>query len=35
MKKYVVVLTKHEHDELTAIASKGKYKSQKIINALV
>jgi hypothetical protein len=35
MKKYVVTLTKDERDELTALTSKGKHKSQKILNALV
>ena len=32
MEKYVVTLTKDEHDELTALTSKGKHQSQKILN---
>ena len=35
MKKYVVTLTKDERDELTVLTSKGKHKSQKILNALI
>ena len=35
MKKYVVTLTKDERDELTALNSKGKHRSQKILNALI
>ena len=35
MKKYVVTLSKDERDELTALTSKGKHKSQKILNALI
>ena len=35
MKKYVVTLTKGERDELTVLSSKGKHKSQKILNALI
>jgi len=35
MKKYMVTLTKGERDELTALTSKGKHKSQKILNALI
>lgn len=35
MKKYIVTLTKEERDELTALTSKGKHKSQKILNALI
>lgn len=35
MKKYVVTLTKDERDELTALTSKGKHKSQKVLNALI
>ena len=35
MKKYVVTLTKDERDELTVLISKGKHKSQKILNALI
>ena len=33
MKNYVVTLTKDERDELTVLTSKGKHKSQKILNA--
>jgi len=35
MKKFTVALTKDERDELERIASKGKHKSQKVINALI
>ena len=35
MKKYTVTLTKGERNELKEIASKGKHKSQKVINALI
>jgi len=35
MKKYVVTLSKNERDELTALTSKGKHKSQKIINDMI
>ena len=35
MKKYVVTFTKNERDELTVLTSKGKHKSQKILNALI
>ncbi len=35
MKKYTVTLTKEERDFLKAITSKGKHKSQKVINALI
>jgi transposase len=35
MKKYVVTLTKDERDELTALTSKGKHKSQKILNGII
>ena len=35
MRKYVVTLTKDEHDELTTLTSKGRHKSQKILNALI
>jgi len=35
MKKYTVTLTKDERDLLKAITSKGKHKSQKVINALI
>jgi hypothetical protein len=35
MKKYTVTLTQDERNDLKKIASKGKHKSQKIINALI
>ena len=35
MKKYIVTLTEDEREVLGALASKGKHKSQKIINALI
>jgi len=35
MKKYTVTLTKDERDVLGVLASKGKHKSQKILNALI
>jgi hypothetical protein len=35
MKKYTVTLTKDERIELTTLSSKGKHKSQKVINALI
>jgi hypothetical protein len=35
MKKYTVTLKKNERDELTEIVSRGKHKSQKVINALI
>ena len=35
MKKYTVTLTQEERDDLKKIASKGKHKSQKVINALI
>lgn len=35
MKKYIVTLTKNERETLTALTSKGKHKSQKILNALI
>ncbi len=35
MKKYTVTLTKDERNILTGISSKGKHKSQKVINALI
>ena len=35
MKKYTVTLTKDERKSLTALTSKGNYKSQKILNALI
>jgi len=35
MKKYTVTLTKDERNFLTGTTSKGKHKSQKVINALI
>ncbi len=35
MKKYVVTLTKEERELLSALPSKGKNKSQKIVNSLI
>ncbi len=35
MKKYIVTLTKDEREALTTLTSKGKHKSQKILNALI
>lgn len=35
MKKYVVTLTKEERETLSVLTSKGKNKSQKIINGLI
>jgi hypothetical protein len=35
MKKYTVALTRDERDALTAITSKGKHSSQKVLNALI
>jgi len=35
VKKYTVTLSKDERIELTALVSKGKHKSQKVINALI
>jgi len=35
MKKYTVTLTKDERKSLAALTSKGNYKSQKILNALI
>ena len=35
MKKYIVTLTKDERRDLNAMSSKGKHKSQKILNALI
>jgi len=35
MKKYTVTLTQDERNELKKITSKGKHKSQKVINALI
>ena len=35
MKKYIVTLTKDERESLGALISKGKHRSQKILNALI
>jgi hypothetical protein len=35
MKKYTVTLTKDERESLDTLTSKGKHKSQKILNALI
>ena len=35
MTKYIVTLSKEEHEALGTLASKGKHKSQKILNALI
>jgi len=35
MKKYTVTLTQNERNDLKKIVSKGKHKSQKVINALI
>ena len=35
MKKYIVTLTKGERENLGALTSKGKHRSQKILNALI
>ena len=35
MKKYIVTLTKDEREALGALISKGKHRSQKILNALI
>ncbi len=35
MRKYIVTLTEDERDALGVLASKGKHKSQKILNALI
>lgn len=35
MKKYVVTLTKDEREFLRSLVTKGKHKSQKILNALI
>jgi len=35
MKKYIVTLTEDERKKLTEIKSKGKHKSQKVINSLI
>ena len=35
MKKFTVTLTKVEREEMKRITTKGKHKSQKVINALI
>jgi hypothetical protein len=35
MKKFIVTLNKKEHEALKQITFKGKYKSQKVVNALI
>ncbi len=35
MKKYIVTLTKEERNDLSALTSKGKHRSQKVLNALI
>jgi len=35
MKKYIVTLSKNEREVLSALTSKGKHKTQKILNALI
>ena len=35
MKKYIVTLSKNERETLGALTSKGKHKTQKILNALI
>lgn len=35
MKKYIMTLTENERKNLGALTSKGKHRSQKILNALV
>jgi len=35
MKKYIVTLSKDEREALVALSSKGKHKSQKVLNALI
>ena len=35
MRKYIVTLTKDEREVLSALTSKGKHRSQKILNALI
>jgi transposase len=35
MKKYIVTLTEDEREDLGVLTSKGKHKSQKILNALI
>jgi len=35
MKKYIVILTEGEREDLSILTSKGKHRSQKILNALI
>ena len=35
MKKYIVTLTEGEREDLSILTSKGKHRSQKILNALI
>lgn len=35
MKKYIVTLTQSERTELSMLGSRGKYRSQKVINSLI
>jgi len=35
MKKFIVTLTEEERDMLTELTSKGKHRSQKILNSLI
>lgn len=35
MKKYIVTLAEDERETLSVFASKGRHKSQKILNALI
>ena len=35
MKKYIVILTEEEHEDLGELTSKGEHKSQKIVDALI
>jgi hypothetical protein len=35
MKKYIVTLTEDERENLGGLTSKGKHRSQKILNALI
>jgi hypothetical protein len=35
MKKYIVTLTEEEHSFLTELTSKGRHRSQKVLNALI
>lgn len=35
MKKYIVTLTKEERQALSALTSKGKHRTQKVLNALI